>query len=64
MAKTTQIVVSAESKPGVLAKVAVPPASSQLEQAAIFGMSFLTDNSLREELDAAGIPLSGCVWVR
>ena len=47
----------------VVAKIASQPAAPHLEQAALLGMSFLTDNQLREELDATGKAACGFVWV-
>jgi hypothetical protein len=47
----------------VLAKVLSAPAPPPLEQSAILGMSFLTDNSLRLELDASGPTMSGFLTI-
>jgi hypothetical protein len=47
----------------VLAKVASQPAVSRLERSAILGMSFLTENHLRLELDGIGPTVAGALWV-
>jgi hypothetical protein len=47
----------------VTAKIATQPAPAHLEHAALLGMNFLTDNRLRQELDATGLGMVGCVWV-
>jgi hypothetical protein len=47
----------------VLAKMPSQPASPPLERAAIFGMSFMSDNCLHQELDASGGTMVGSFWV-
>jgi hypothetical protein len=47
----------------VLAKVLSRAAPAALEQLAVLGMSFPTDNSIRFELDSTGTRLSGVLWI-
>lgn len=47
----------------VVAKLLTQPAPAPLEQAVLLGMNFLTDNRLRQELDATVPALSGALWV-
>jgi hypothetical protein len=47
----------------VLAKIASRAAMPHLEQAALLGLNFLSDNKIQQELDGSGTALSGALWV-
>jgi hypothetical protein len=47
----------------VVAKLLTQPAPPHLEQSVLLGINFLTDNQLRQELDAITLYLSGSLWV-
>jgi hypothetical protein len=47
----------------VVAKLLTQPAPVPMERAVLFGMNFLTDNQLREELAGGGPNIAGALWV-